>query len=211
MKWIWMAAGAIAILVVVVLVVGWLMPVRHRASRQATFRAAPASVWELITNVDAFPAWRGDVKAVERLPDRDGRPVWVEEGSNGRITYVRRAGRGASPAGRPHRRRQSSFWWYLDLRDCVGARGQHVDDHRGRRNLQPALPCHVDGSCSGTTAPWPRTWRPPTSAWPAGNRLPTYASNFPLPTSNFRRQTSLQTSHVRLQTFSRWGTTQPAR
>jgi hypothetical protein len=88
MKWIWMGAGAIAILVVGVLLVGWLMPVRHRASRQATFRVAPPSVWELITNVDAFPAWRGDVKAVERLPDRDGRPVWVEEGSNGRITYI---------------------------------------------------------------------------------------------------------------------------
>ena len=69
------------------LVVGWLLPDRHRASRQATFRAAPATVWELITNVEAFPSWRGDVKTVERLPDRDGRPVWVEEGSNGRITW----------------------------------------------------------------------------------------------------------------------------
>ena len=88
MRWIWIGAGALAILVVVVLVVGWLMPVRHRASRQATFRAAPAAVWELITDVEAFPGWRGDVKAVERLPDRDGRPVWGEEGSNGRITYA---------------------------------------------------------------------------------------------------------------------------
>ena len=88
MRWIWMAAGTIAILVVVVLVAGWLMPVRHRVSRQATFHAAPALVWELITNVEGFPAWRNDVKAVERLPERDGRPVWVEEGSNGRITYA---------------------------------------------------------------------------------------------------------------------------
>ena len=88
MKWIWMGAGAIAMFVVVVLVVGWFMPVRHRASGQATFRAAPASVWELITNVEGFSTWRGDVKAVERLPERDGRPVWAEEGSNGRITYT---------------------------------------------------------------------------------------------------------------------------
>ena len=71
MRWIWIGAGALAILVVVVLVVGWLMPVRHRASRQATFRAAPAAVWELITDVEAFPGWRGDVKAVERLPESD--------------------------------------------------------------------------------------------------------------------------------------------
>jgi len=88
MKYVGITLGVIAVVVVVALVAGWLMPVRHRASRQATFRAAPAAVWELITNVEAFPAWRGDVKAVERLPDRDGRPVWVEEGSNGRITYA---------------------------------------------------------------------------------------------------------------------------
>ena len=88
MKWVWIAAGAIALLVVVVLVVGWLMPVKHRASRQAAFQASPEAVWELITKVEAFPSWRGDVKAVEHLPDRDGRTVWAEEGSNGRITFA---------------------------------------------------------------------------------------------------------------------------
>ena len=75
-------------LVVVALLVGWLMPVQHRASRQATFHASPESVWELITKVEAFPSWRSDVKTVQRLPDRDGRMVWVEEGSNGRITFA---------------------------------------------------------------------------------------------------------------------------
>ena len=88
MKWIWIAAAVIVVLVAVVLVIGWLMPVQHRASRQATIQATPESVWELITNVEAFPSWRSDVKTVERLPDRDGRPVWVEEGSNGRITFA---------------------------------------------------------------------------------------------------------------------------
>jgi hypothetical protein len=88
MKYVGITLGVIAVVVVAALVVGWVLPVRHRASRQATFRADPAAVWELITNVEAFPAWRGDVKAVERLPDRDGRPVWVEEGGNGRITYA---------------------------------------------------------------------------------------------------------------------------
>jgi uncharacterized protein YndB with AHSA1/START domain len=88
MKYVGITLGVIAVVIVATVIAGWLMPVRHRASRQATFRAAPASVWELITNVEAFPAWRGDVKAVERLPDRDGQPVWAEEGSNGRITYA---------------------------------------------------------------------------------------------------------------------------
>ena len=88
MKYVGITLGVIAVLVVATLLVGWLMPVRHRASRQAAFQVSPESVWELITKVEAFPSWRSDVKAVERLPDRDGRTGWVEEGSNGRITFA---------------------------------------------------------------------------------------------------------------------------
>jgi uncharacterized protein YndB with AHSA1/START domain len=88
MKWIWITAAVIGTLVVVVLVIGWLLPEKHRAQRQASFKAPPETVWELITNVEAFPSWRGDVKTVQRLPDRGGRPVWVEEGSSGRITLA---------------------------------------------------------------------------------------------------------------------------
>jgi len=88
MKWIWIAASVIGLLVVVLLLVGWLLPEKHRAERQATFKAPPETVWDLITNVEAFPSWRSDVKTVRRLPDRDGRPVWVEDGSNGPITLA---------------------------------------------------------------------------------------------------------------------------
>jgi hypothetical protein len=85
MKWIWIAGGVVAVVLVAVMVIGWLLPVKHRASRQATFIAPPEAVWRLMTDVESFPSWRSDVKTVERLPDRDGRPAWVEEGSNGRI------------------------------------------------------------------------------------------------------------------------------
>lgn len=88
MKWIWIGAAVVALLLVVVLVIGWLLPEKHRAQSQATFNAPPEAVWELITNVEAFPSWRSDVKTVQRLPDREGRTVWVEEGSSGRITLA---------------------------------------------------------------------------------------------------------------------------
>ena len=88
MKWLWIGVAVVAVLVVVVLLVGWLLPEKHMASRQATFQAPPEAVWALITDVEAFPSWRNDVKTVQRLPDRDGRPVWVEEGSGGRITLA---------------------------------------------------------------------------------------------------------------------------
>lgn len=85
MKWIWIALIVLAVLVLAVMLVGWSLPEKHQASRQATFTAPPEAVWALITNVEAFPSWRSDVKTVERLPDRDGRSVWVEQGSSGRI------------------------------------------------------------------------------------------------------------------------------
>jgi uncharacterized protein YndB with AHSA1/START domain len=69
-------------------VVGWALPVKHSASRHATFSAPPEVVWQTITDFEAFPGWRSDVKKVERLPDRDGRLVWVEEGRNGRLTLA---------------------------------------------------------------------------------------------------------------------------
>ena len=88
MKWLVIAAGAVVVLVVAALVVGWLLPEKHTASQQASFQTSPETVWALITDVEKFPSWRSDVKTVERRPNRDGQPVWVEQGTNGRITFA---------------------------------------------------------------------------------------------------------------------------
>ena len=88
MKLLLVASGLLVALVLLVLVVGWMLPVKHRAVRSATLPATSEQVWSLITDVDAFPSWRSDVKSVTRLPDRGGQMVWVEEGSNGRMTLA---------------------------------------------------------------------------------------------------------------------------
>jgi uncharacterized protein YndB with AHSA1/START domain len=64
------------------------LPRSHDASRQASFSAPAEAVWTAITDVDAFPSWRTDVKTVQRLPDKDGRAVWVENGSSGKLTLA---------------------------------------------------------------------------------------------------------------------------
>lgn len=87
MKWVLIAAVLLAALIVVLLAIGWMLPVSHVASRQATFSVPPETIWKAISEPDGYAAWRSDVKRVERLPDRHGRPAWVEEGSNGRIAY----------------------------------------------------------------------------------------------------------------------------
>jgi uncharacterized protein YndB with AHSA1/START domain len=64
-----------------------MLPQHHEASRSAHLNAPPDSVWAVLADIDAYPKWRADVRSVERLPDRDGRPVWMERSAHGAVTY----------------------------------------------------------------------------------------------------------------------------
>jgi len=88
MRWILFVAIGLAAILVLIVVVGYLLPKGHVANRSATFAAPPDAIWAAITEVEKFPSWRGDVKTVTRLPDREGRMTWVEEGRSGRITLA---------------------------------------------------------------------------------------------------------------------------
>jgi uncharacterized membrane protein len=78
-----MAAGVVACVILIVIIVGALLPVAHTASRSVEISAPPDRVWAALTDVSAFPQWRPDVASVEPLPDR----TWREHGKNGVITY----------------------------------------------------------------------------------------------------------------------------
>jgi len=88
MKWMLILGSLLAVIILVVLVAGWSLPVKHTASRSKVLAAPPDAVWKVITDVDAFPQWRGDVTKVERLPDRNGHAAWIEDGKNDRLTFV---------------------------------------------------------------------------------------------------------------------------
>jgi len=80
------AVGGLVGLVVLVAIAGALIPKSHSATRHATFRRPASEVWAAITDIEKFPTWRSGLKAVERLPARDGRPTWRETGSMGPMT-----------------------------------------------------------------------------------------------------------------------------
>lgn len=88
MKWLILVVATIALLVVLTALVGSRLPKSHRVFREEALRASPDAIWAAVTGVEAFPSWRSDVSKVQRLPDRDGRPAWVEEGSSGKITLA---------------------------------------------------------------------------------------------------------------------------
>src|SRR5262245_30681899 len=88
MKWVLIAGLVLVAIAVAVVVVGIMLPQAHVATRRATIGSSCETVFAAITDVERFSSWRTDVKKAERLPDRDGRAVWVEEGSSGRMTLA---------------------------------------------------------------------------------------------------------------------------
>jgi hypothetical protein len=88
MKLLLVVLGILAALVLIVVLVGWSLPVAHRASRQASYPVPPDSVYSAITNVEAFPRWRSKVKSVERVASGTGVRGFRESGDDGDILYT---------------------------------------------------------------------------------------------------------------------------
>ena len=88
MRWVVIALLALAALVVAVLVVGWSLPVKHRASRSMRIGARPAAVFALISNAGDYPRWRTGVSRIELLAGDPTAPSrFREHSSDGAITY----------------------------------------------------------------------------------------------------------------------------
>jgi hypothetical protein len=85
MKWALIVIGTLVVLVGIVALIGVMLPKTHSATRSARFKQPPEAIWRAITEVEAFPSWRADLKSIERLPDRNGRPAWRETDKHGQV------------------------------------------------------------------------------------------------------------------------------
>jgi uncharacterized protein YndB with AHSA1/START domain len=88
MKWIVIALVVFVVVAALSTFIGSRLPQSHRASLEQQLTAPPEAVWQAITDIEAFPSWRADLKRVQRLQDRDGKPVWIEEGRSGKMTLA---------------------------------------------------------------------------------------------------------------------------
>src|SRR5215471_13325501 len=82
MRWIIYIVAVLAGLGGLIAIVGALLPKKHSVARTAKVAIAPDALYTLLSDVSQYPAWRADLKSLQRLPDKDGRPAWIEE-SNG--------------------------------------------------------------------------------------------------------------------------------
>ena len=87
MKYALIVLAALAALVLVIVAIGYSLPVKHRASRQIHLRQPPERVFALINDPAGFPSWRSKVKTVDILPDNNGHRVFRENGGDGKILF----------------------------------------------------------------------------------------------------------------------------
>lgn len=83
MKWVVIVVAGVAALVAIVVLIGALLPREHVATSTVTIRQPPETVWAVVSDLGGVAAWWPELRRAERLPDKDGRPVWRHEMKNG--------------------------------------------------------------------------------------------------------------------------------
>lgn len=85
MRWIAYVIAAIAVAALLVAVVGAMLPRRHVVSRTVRVAMPPDALFALLSDVSRYASWRPDVKSLQRLADKQGRPAWIEESGGMKI------------------------------------------------------------------------------------------------------------------------------
>jgi len=88
MKWVLIAVGTLVLLIASMWIIGARLPKGHVATRSAHYRQPPEAVWAALVTLEDMPRWRNELKSIERRPDVDGKPSWVEISSQGAMPIV---------------------------------------------------------------------------------------------------------------------------
>jgi hypothetical protein len=87
MKWVLWIFVVLAGILILITLAGYLLPKEHTVTREARFHQPANVIWKTITDVGAMPAWRQGLKSVQRFPDKNGLPAWVETSGSGSIPF----------------------------------------------------------------------------------------------------------------------------
>ncbi len=82
------ALGVLVLAVLVVIGIGYRLPVKHTATVSARFRTSAESLFATITNLEGRSSWRTGLTSVQSVPSTDGRLRFQEVSSDGTITYL---------------------------------------------------------------------------------------------------------------------------
>ncbi|MEO6222464.1 MAG: SRPBCC family protein [Vicinamibacterales bacterium] len=87
LKWTLIVVAGVVVLVGLAAVIGSMLPQGHRATKTVTMRAAPATVFSVITDFARAAEWRSGLERVEMLPNEGGAMMFREVGGQGPMTF----------------------------------------------------------------------------------------------------------------------------
>ena len=123
MIYVWIILAILLILIATPLVVGRFLPERFEGQVNVFLAKSPEEVWNTLADVENHPMTGKMLKSLERQPDTNGMPVWIEDMGRGEKITVktlesdppRRMVRDMTAAAAP----MTSCWEY-DLRPADG-------------------------------------------------------------------------------------------
>jgi len=83
LKWILIGAGCLVGLVIVLFLIGLGRPRGHVAKVRARFMASAQKIFATLSDLERWPEWNAEMRAMMRQPDRDGHAVWLSKGKWG--------------------------------------------------------------------------------------------------------------------------------
>jgi len=138
---------------------GRTLPEHHVAPVSARYARPPAEIWELVADPKRLPEWYPDISKVTRLPDRDGKPCWLEETGDGPLTVVHSEVRPPQRLvtelvfGTDEKPDFSGRWIFELVPDGAGTRLTLVEDGRIHNPLFRAL-AHAVFGYQSTSEAW---------------------------------------------------------
>ncbi|MGD8869852.1 MAG: SRPBCC family protein [Gemmatimonadales bacterium] len=81
-RWLLATVALFAAVLLTMTLVGWLLPEQHLARASTTLDQPADSVWSAIRDLQSYPDWWPQVKAMDRIPDRDTE-TWAQRDKYG--------------------------------------------------------------------------------------------------------------------------------
>lgn len=74
MKYLLLLIGVIICIVLIIVIIGCLLPVKHTVSIELSLNAGSKEVWQRLRDIKAYPQWRNRLQSVEVQSDSS----WIE-------------------------------------------------------------------------------------------------------------------------------------
>lgn len=86
MKWMLIVAAVLVAVPLILWIIGSFLPREHVASRTLRLSRPIGDVWAVVSDYARHGEWQSGFKRVERLPDRDGKPLYKLDGGRMAMT-----------------------------------------------------------------------------------------------------------------------------